>query len=127
MCWLFNSRSQFRTLAGVGTLENKAFLFSVMEELYPLQSCTAIVTSDVGVSGAKTYTQTHPDGTVEARMAIAIFGNFNMPEEELAKIDYNPFHPDFNDNYAKGVGSTEQEAIAEMRKDVSDIADSLWF
>lgn len=97
-----------------------------MEQFYQLQSCVAIVTSNIGVSGAKTYSKKLPDGNVEVRMAISFFGNFNMSEQELERIDYNPFHPDFNDNYAKGVGETEEEALKEMQKDISDIADSLW-
>ena len=68
-----------------------------------------------GLSGAGVYIQ-KVDGGFEARQAVAFFGSFQMPEEELEKIDYNPFHEDFHDNFSRGIGKTEDEAIQALKK-----------
>jgi hypothetical protein len=62
----------------------------------------------------------------EVRTGIAIFGSCNMDTEGFEKCGYNPFHPDFQDNYAKGFGNTEEEALAALAADVHETGESLW-
>jgi len=57
----------------------------------------------------------------EVRMGIALFGYNN----ENRRSD-NPFHEHFDDNYVKGEGNTEKEALAELCREVSSTANSLW-
>lgn len=77
--------------------------------------------SSMGVSGT---TDVHVRETAEgyeARVGIALLGMVNNPGGPD-----NPFHPEFNDNYASGVGATEEEAINAMKRDMQSISDSLW-
>lgn len=60
-------------------------------------------------------------------MGVALFGATDNTEEQMEKCDFNPFHPDFHDNYVSGKGATEEEAIANMNKDAKDMAASLWY
>ena len=62
----------------------------------------------------------------EARCGIAMMGMTNMDEEEFKACNYDPFHPDFRDNYCIGRGSTQEKAIEELKKDMKDMANSLW-
>lgn len=88
---------------------------------------TAFVTRSVGVVGAQPYVKQLDDKTFEARCAISLMGSYNMKEDELAKIQYNPFHPDFLDNFAQGLGITKEEALKAMDDDCRSISDSLWY
>lgn len=79
----------------------------------------------IGVAGTtKLFVQKHDDGTYEARIGIAIMGTTNMEWDELENA--NPFDADFHDNYADGKGATEEEAIAALKRDMRETADSLW-
>lgn len=90
-----------------------------------MSNITAFVCADVGVSGTtKVFVKETSPGEFEARVGIALLGITNMEAEKLK--DANPFDEDFHDNYAHGVGKTQQEAIEEMKKDIGKIADSLW-
>lgn len=62
----------------------------------------------------------------EVRMGIAIFGNSNNTDEEFEAVGHNPFHPDFNDNYAHGNGNTEEEALASMMEWMKGTSESLF-
>lgn len=62
----------------------------------------------------------------EARMGIAIFGATNMNEDEFRAAQYNPFHDLFHDNFVKGIGATEEEAIANMKRDFNELYEGLW-
>lgn len=86
---------------------------------------TAFACSNMGLSGDKVFINETPDG-FEARQAIAIFGSYQMSEADLEKIDYNPFHVDFHDNYVSGRGATKEAAIEALKADAKKIADSLW-
>ena len=66
------------------------------------------------------------DGRYEARIGVSIMGSTNMNESEFKACNYNPFHDEFRDNYAVGVGITEAEAIQAMEKDGNNMAESLW-
>ena len=57
----------------------------------------------------------------EVRQGFALFGSYN----DQRKSD-NPFHPDFNDNYARAEGHSEVEAVANLVKEINSTADSLW-
>lgn len=79
----------------------------------------------IGVAGTtKLYVQKHDDGTYEARIGIAIMGTTNMEWDELKSA--NPFDATFRDNYAAGKGATEEGAIAALKRDMRETADSLW-
>jgi hypothetical protein len=81
----------------------------------------------VGLSGTTPVTlRKQPDGTIEARMGFALFGYTNMSNGRFKRAGWNPFHPEFHDNYATGKGATEDEAIAALKKDVTEIHESLW-
>ena len=54
-------------------------------------------------------------------MGFALFGSYN----EHRKSD-NPFDERFNDNYVKGEGNTEKEAVADLCREVNSTANSLW-
>lgn len=80
-----------------------------------------------GLSGTTPVTiKQSPEG-FEARMGFALFGYTNMNEEEFRASQYNPFHADFHDNYAVGKGSTQEEAIADLKRDVKSLHESLWY
>lgn len=81
--------------------------------------------SHVGVSGTTAvHLKRLPDGTYEARVGIAILGSTNMPWDDLK--DANPFDDTFQDNFAVGVGASEEEAIADLKADIHKTADSIW-
>ena len=83
--------------------------------------------SHIGVSGTTpVHLKRLDDGTFEARCGIAIMGSTNMDEGGFKACDYNPFHPDFRDNWAAGKGATEAEALDALKADMRSTADSLW-
>lgn len=88
---------------------------------------TIFACSHIGVSGT---TQVHvkrlDDGTFQARCGIAIMGSTNMNEAEFKACDYNPFSDDFRDNFAEGNGDTEDAALAALKADMRETANSLW-
>jgi hypothetical protein len=91
------------------------------------QNSVYFVDTNIGVSGTtRLAIRKNPDGTYEARMGMAIMGTTNMDEEGFRKADYDPFHELFHDNYCKGVGPTEEAALAALKLDVKGLADSLW-
>lgn len=83
--------------------------------------------SHVGVAGTTpVHVKRMADGTFKARVGIAIMGSTNMDEAGFAACDHNPFHPEFYDNFAEGDGATEEEALAALKADMRQTADSLW-
>lgn len=87
---------------------------------------TVIMCEHIGIAGTtRVVVKRFDDHTYEARVGIAIMGETNQPLDELQNA--NPFDkpPAFYDNYAKGVGRTEEEAIAAMKADMRSLADSL--
>lgn len=87
---------------------------------------TVYACSNMGLSGGKVFIQKSESG-YEARQAISIFGSYQMREADLEAIEYNPFHPNFNDNFVRGIGDTEELALKAMKQDSQEISDSLWF
>lgn len=82
---------------------------------------------DVGVSGTTpVHLKVHDTGDYEVRCGIALFGETNMTDEQFAACHYNPFHPEFHDNYCVGKGKNEQEAIADLKENMKKTADSLF-
>lgn len=85
----------------------------------------AFTCSNVGVSGCEIFVEETPEG-FEARMAVALLGHYQMSEEQLEAIAYNPFHADFDDNYASGKGETREAAIEALKVDLNQMARDLW-
>lgn len=80
--------------------------------------------SHIGVAGTtKTFIKRTGERYV-ARVGIAIMGSTNMPSDELETA--NPFDDSFCDNFAEGIGNTGQEAIAALKKDMQQTANTLW-
>lgn len=63
-------------------------------------------------------------GSWRAAVGIGILGSTNMSLEELRDAD--PLSEDFRDNIALGEGSTQEEALENMKQNMREIADSLW-
>lgn len=59
-------------------------------------------------------------------MGFAIFGSTQMDEEGFKNCDYNPFHPEFYDNFGAAIGTTEEEAIDNLEKDMNSTYESFW-
>jgi hypothetical protein len=78
----------------------------------------------VGVAKTtETWFQTNADGIIEARCGIALLGFSNMSEEQLKQA--NPFDAGFNDNYASGMGTTKDVALANLDQDLNRLANWL--
>lgn len=83
------------------------------------------ICTNIGVSGCEVFVVETPNG-FEARTAVALLGDFQMSKEELEAIKYNPFHTDFNDNYASGIGATREDAIDALSADMQQMSRDLW-
>jgi hypothetical protein len=59
----------------------------------------------------------------EARVGIALMGTTANPE---TNEDSDPFSMRFRDNFARGYGTTEEEALEALKADMHNIADGLW-
>lgn len=82
------------------------------------------IDKNIGVSGAKIHWMRSKCGKMHwCRMAIAVSGSYNMTYEEIGTM--SPFDTKFNYNYVEGKGATKEEALDEMEKDMSGIADLL--
>jgi hypothetical protein len=55
----------------------------------------------------------------EARVGIAIMGYCNPG-------DSDPFSHKFRDNYARGFGTTQEQAIEALKADIKSTAESIW-
>jgi hypothetical protein len=83
--------------------------------------------SQIGCSGTTdVHVKKLPNGRFEARVGIAIMGMTNMDESGFKACSHDPFHDRFYDNFARGLGDTQEEAIASMKKNMKATADSLW-
>ena len=79
----------------------------------------------IGISGVtEPFTVVYRDGSWEARVWISIFGFVN-PQHPDFPLPENPFHPDFYDNYASGVGATEEDALEAMSEDMKSMSRTL--
>ena len=91
------------------------------------EETTIFQCSHIGVaSTTPVHVRRLDDGTFKARCGIAIMGSTNMDETEFAACGHNPFHPEFRDNFAEGCGATEDDAIATLKADMYQTAESLW-
>lgn len=86
---------------------------------------TVFACYNVGVSCGEVFVMETPEG-FEARAVVALLGYYQMSEEELEAIAYNPFHADFDDNYAKGKGVTREAAIEALKADLTEMSNNLW-
>lgn len=84
------------------------------------------VSKNVGVSRTTPTVVRKFGNQFVARMGVALFGQTNMTDHELDAIRRNPFHKEFYDNYAEGVGATEEEAVKAMDEDAMKIGNSLF-
>lgn len=66
------------------------------------------------------------DGQYEARVGFAVMGHTNMDEWEYQACGCNPFHPDFNDNYASGVAPTRRKALYLLVCEMKDNSESFF-
>lgn len=83
--------------------------------------------SSMGLSGTtEIHVKKLDDGTFEARMGIALFGSTNMDDKGFEACNYDPFHDKFYDNYVRGKGKTQDEALDAMKEDQKQITESLW-
>ena len=83
--------------------------------------------SHIGVAGTTpVHVKQVEDGSFVARVGIAIMGSTNMNEDEFCACDFNPFHEKFYDNFAQGEGATEEAALAALKDDMRQTANSLW-
>lgn len=93
-----------------------------MEEEIIIHQC-----SHVGVSGTTpVHIKKHNDEKFEARCGIALIGTMNMTPEQYDACDHNPFHEKFNDNFCRGEGKTEAEAIENLKIDMHMLSNALW-
>ena len=67
------------------------------------------------------------DGTFECRQGFGLFGSQNMTDSELNKLDRDPFHPEFYDNFHKGEGDTKEKTIENMKESIKSTSQSIWF
>jgi len=88
---------------------------------------TAFICENIGVAGTTPCHVEKTDDGYEMRMGIAVFGSTNLDEEGFKRCDYNPFHPEFHDNYVSGKGATEEEAAESLKQDMKQMAESLWY
>lgn len=86
---------------------------------------TTIFSCDhIGVAGTTKVFINKTESGYEARVGVGIMGMTNIPLDELA--DMNPFNDDFHDNFARGVGTTEEEALAALKQDMHSLCESVW-
>lgn len=75
--------------------------------------------SAIGVAGNTPVYLRKRDGKVEVRQGVSIMGIDNG-------VQGNPFDPDYFDNYATGIGDTEEQALQDLQANKKAISDSLW-
>lgn len=81
--------------------------------------------SHIGVAGTTAvHVKRLESGKYEARVGIAIMGYTNMSWDDLK--DANPFNDSFQDNFAVGIGDTEEAALSDLKSDMAKTADTLW-
>ena len=81
----------------------------------------------LGVSGTtECFVKKINSNEYEARMGIALLGSTNMNEEQFKECNYDPFHPNFRDNYVVGISNTEEQAIEKMKEDLDKTSEMLW-
>lgn len=83
--------------------------------------------SHIGVSGSTNIFVQAVPGTklIEARMGISFMGTTQMSLADISRIG-SPFHPDWQDNYVQGFGNTQEEAVDNLKVELSKTADLLW-
>lgn len=80
--------------------------------------------STVGVAGTTKVFVRQVGESFVARVGIAILGSTNMKAADLASA--NPFDDSFQDNFAEGIGATQEAALQDLKRDMGDIAESIW-
>lgn len=84
---------------------------------------SGIMCSCIGVSKTtEVQVRQLSDGSWEARVGVSLFGaGFNRPEGWPAIV--SPFDPEFAEceNYCKGQGNTEEDALKALGDDLKDM------
>lgn len=83
---------------------------------------------DVGVSGTTNVIlrEVTPEGKYIGKVGISILGHCNMTSQQLDACNRDPWHPNFFDNAVVGRGNTIEECLEDIRKQIREIADSIW-
>ncbi len=62
----------------------------------------------------------------EARVGFILFGAGNLSEEEMDSAGRDPFSDKWQDNFCRGFGNTEEEALADLKKNYDELYESIW-
>lgn len=89
-----------------------------------LPEVTAFSCSALGVAGTTQVFVRKVGENYVARVGIAILGQTNMKEGDLRGA--NPFDDSFYDNFAEGIGPTQEAAIDNLKKDIQKTSETLW-
>jgi len=123
-CKLCHRRRQF--IASAGMTSQKLNETDKVECSVKKPSITH--SSHMGISlTTDVHTKFHSDTNMyEAKCGVAFLGSPMMTEKQLKAIHHNPFHDKFQDNFAGGFGSTQDEAISNLKDDLTEMSESLW-
>jgi hypothetical protein len=81
----------------------------------------------VGVSGTTpVHVKQNEQGGFVARCGIALMGSTQLDEAGFEACGYDPFHPEFYDNWVEGFEASEAEAINNLKTNMKATANSLW-
>lgn len=94
-----------------------------------LDGVRVITGKTAGAIGVNGTTEIHikevPGGRYEARCGAALLGYTNMDDAGYRRCRNNPFHPEFHDNYASGLGLSIEEALEGMFNEIKNASNSL--
>ncbi len=90
------------------------------------ENLTVFQCSHIGVSGTTPVIVRQTGPECEARMGFALFGSSNMSDAEFEACGFNPFHDDFHDNYVRGMGASQDAAIAALKVELDQLSESIW-
>ena len=91
-----------------------------------MDNVTMIACKNIGFSGTTEIHVKEIDGKFVARMGFAIMGSTQMDKAGFEAAEYNPFHDEFYDNYAEGIGDTQDDAIKALQADMEQTTESFW-
>jgi hypothetical protein len=92
-----------------------------------MSSASIFICENIGVSGiTPCHIQQNEHGVFEARMGVAVMGMTNMDGKGLRACNHNPFHNEFYENFARGFGGTQEDAIEALKEDMKSITNTLW-
>lgn len=74
----------------------------------------------------KIITKQIEPGHWEARQGFSLMGNCNMPDHDIEMCGYDPFHPEWHDNFHSGKGDSEQAAIEALKQSATETGEAFW-